>query len=46
MLTVDRAVATAPDSRIWRDFALLAMQSFAIGLAASVLLGLAVFAVA
>jgi hypothetical protein len=30
---------------MWRDFLLLAIQSFAIGLVASVLLGLAVFAV-
>jgi hypothetical protein len=34
------------DPRVWRDLALLTMQSFAIGLVASVLLGLAVFAVA
>jgi hypothetical protein len=46
MPTADRAIATALDSRIWRDFALLAMQSFVIGLAVSVLLGLAVFAMA
>jgi hypothetical protein len=46
MPTADRAAATALDSRVWWDLALLAMQSFAIGLAASVLLGLAVFAVA
>jgi len=46
MPTADRAVATTLNSRIWWDLALLAIQSFAIGLAASVLLGLAVFAVA
>ena len=46
MPTTDRAVATGLNSKLWWDFALLAMQSFAIGLAASVLLGLAVFAVA
>lgn len=33
-------------ARVWRDFALLALQSLATGLAASLLLGLAVFAVA
>jgi hypothetical protein len=46
MPTADRAPAPTLNPRIWRDFALLAIQSFAIGLAASVLLGLAVFAVA
>jgi len=45
MPTADRPVASALDSRLWRDLALLAMQSFAIGLAASLLLGLAVFVV-
>jgi hypothetical protein len=45
MPTADRAHAHALNTRVWRDFALLAIQSFAIGLAASVLLGLAVFAV-
>jgi len=42
----DRAAATALASRVWWYLALLAMQSFAIGLGASLLLGLAVFAVA
>jgi hypothetical protein len=46
MPTADRALATALDSRVWRDFALLALQSFVTGFAASVLLGLAVFAMA
>lgn len=46
MPIVDRATATTLNSRVWWDFALLAIQSFAIGLVASVLLGLAVFAVA
>ena len=46
MPTADRAVVTALNSRVWRDLALLAMQSLVIGLAASVLLGLAVFAMA
>ncbi len=46
MPTADRAPALTFNPRVWRDFALLAIQSFAIGLAASVLLGLAVFAVA
>ena len=46
MPTADHATASAPNSRVWWDLALLAMQSFAIGLAASLLLGLAVFAMA
>jgi hypothetical protein len=46
MQIVNRAAATTLNSQVWWDLALLAMQSFAIGLAASVLLGLAVFAVA
>lgn len=46
MPIADRPVATALNSRLWWDFARLTMQSFAIGLAASLLLGLAVFAVA
>ncbi|HEV3240332.1 MAG TPA: hypothetical protein VG429_08000 [Casimicrobiaceae bacterium] len=45
MPSTDRALATALNSRVWRDFALLAIQSLVIGVAASVLLGLAVFAV-
>ncbi len=45
MPNADRAAA-ALTSRVWWYLALLAMQSFAIGLAASLLLGLAVFAVA
>src|SRR5579864_496686 len=45
MPAADRGVATEGNSRMWRDFLLLAIQSFAIGLVASVLLGLAVFAV-
>ena len=46
MPNADRAVAIELHSQVWWDLARLAMQSFAIGLAASVLLGLAVFAVA
>jgi len=46
MPATDRAVATVLNSRVWWDFALLAIQSLAVGLAASVLLGLVVFAVA
>lgn len=46
MPIADLAAATALNSQVWRDLALLAIQSFAVGLAASVLLGLAVFAVA
>jgi len=45
MPNADRTAA-ALTSRVWWYLALLAMQSFAIGLAASLLLGLAVFAVA
>jgi hypothetical protein len=46
MPTADRAPAMTLNPRVWRDIVVLAIQSFAIGLAASVLLGLAVFAVA
>jgi hypothetical protein len=46
MRTVDHATARTFDPRVWRDLTLLAAQSFAIGIAASVLLGLAVFMVA
>ena len=46
MPTADHRVAIAFNSRVWRDFALLALQSLVIGLGASLLLGLAVFAVA
>jgi hypothetical protein len=42
----DHATARTFDPRVWRDLTLLAAQSLAIGLAASVLLGLAVFMVA
>jgi hypothetical protein len=45
MPNADRTAA-ALTSRVWWYLVLLAMQSFAIGLAASLLLGLAVFAVA
>jgi hypothetical protein len=46
MPATESAVATARVSRVWWYLALLTMQSFAIGLAASLLLCLAVFAVA
>lgn len=46
MPNANRAVAVALNSRVWWDLAQLALQSLAIGLAASMLLGLAVFAVA
>ena len=46
MPATDRAVIRASNSQLWRDFVLLAIQSLATGLVASVLLGLAVFAVA
>ena len=46
MRTAERATAQSVDPRVWRDLTLLAAQSFAIGIAASVLLGLAVFAIA
>jgi hypothetical protein len=42
----ESAVAAAPFSRVWWYLALLTMQSFAIGLAASLLLSIAVFVVA
>lgn len=46
MPTADRAVVTALNSRLWWDLVLLAVQSLAIGVAASVALGLVVFAMA
>jgi hypothetical protein len=46
MRTVHPATARTLDPRVWRDLTLLAAQSFAIGIAVSVLLGLAVFLVA
>ena len=46
MPIAERPVATVLHAQLWWDFARLTMQSFAIGLAASLLLGLAVFAVA
>jgi len=46
MRIADHATARTFDPRVWRDLTLLAAQSFAIGIAASVLLGLAVFIVA
>ena len=39
------AAVNTLDSRVWRDLTLLAAQGLAIGIAASVLLGLAVVAV-
>ena len=42
----ERVTANSLDSRVWRDLTLLAAQSLVIGIAASVLLGLAVVAVA
>lgn len=42
----ERGVAVPLNSRVWRDIALLALQGLATGLVASLLLGLAVFAVA
>jgi hypothetical protein len=42
----DHATARTFDPRVWRDLTVLAAQSLAIGIAASVLLGLAVFMVA
>ena len=44
MQTVRRGAAF--DRRVWRDLTLLAAQSLAVGIAASLLLALAVFAVA
>ena len=40
------ATAVALDHRVWRDLTLLAAQGLAVGIAVSLLLGLAVFAVA
>ena len=41
-----RSAAAALDHRIWRDLTLLAARGLLVGIVASVLLGLAVFAVA
>jgi hypothetical protein len=46
MPDVSRVTAHSFDARVWRDLTLLAAQSFVVGIAASILLGLAVFAVA
>jgi hypothetical protein len=46
MPSIEPVLVAPLNARLWRDFALLAMQSLVIGVAASVLLGLAVFAVA
>jgi hypothetical protein len=46
MPTAERTTANPLNSRVWRDLTLLAAQSFAIGIVASVLLAMAVFAVA
>jgi len=41
-----RTHAAALDRRVWRDLTLLAAKSLAVGIAVSLLLGLAVFAIA
>jgi len=41
-----RSTAAALDHRVWRDLTLLAAQGLLVGIAFSLLLGLAVFAVA
>jgi len=41
-----RPTVTALDHRVWRDLTLLAGQGLLVGLAVSLLLGLAVFAFA
>jgi len=46
MQRAHHATARTFDPRVWRDLTFLAAQSFAIGIAASVLLALAVFIVA
>ena len=46
MPTVDQAAVTSFTAKVWRDFALLVLQSLAIGLAASLVLGLACCALA
>jgi len=46
MPTAKRLAINTFDARVWRDLTLLAAQSLIVGVAASMLLGLAVFAVA
>jgi hypothetical protein len=46
MRIVERLAPHAFGARVWRDLTLLAAQSLIVGIAAGVLLGLAVFAVA
>jgi hypothetical protein len=46
MHTAKRLTPDTFDTRVWRDLTLLAAQSLFVGVAASMLLGLAVFAVA
>ena len=41
-----RPTAVVFDHRVWRDLTRLAVQGLAVGIAVSLLLGLAVFAVA
>jgi uncharacterized protein involved in exopolysaccharide biosynthesis len=41
-----RSTAVALDHRVWRDLTLLAAQGIVVGVAVSLLLALAVFAVA
>ena len=41
-----RTTAVALDHRVWRDLALLAAKGLAVGIVVSLLIGLAVFAVA
>ena len=46
MRIAERPAPHAFDARVWRDLTLLAAQSLIVGIAASLVLGLAVFAVA
>ena len=45
MQPVDHLAVTTLGLRVWRDFALLAAEGLAIGVVASAMLALAVFAV-
>ena len=46
MRNAPRTTALAIDNRVWRDLTLLAVKGLAVGILASLLLALAVFAVA
>jgi len=46
MSAARRSTAAALDTRVWRDLTVLAAQGILVGLAVSLVLGLAVFAFA